>query len=130
MLHPCRRSCGRSTAPPVKPAPKSRSRRSRGAKYPTVVESWRRAWEHVIPFFAFPPEVRRMIYTTNVIERLHRYRFRAVTRLHSRRFPLRLINQPKAKNHIIEIVVSSTIVTSIPANRSRLLNNHRGTTVP
>jgi transposase-like protein len=42
-----------------------------GAKYPTVVDSWRRAWEHVIPFFAFPPEVRRVIYTTNVIESLH-----------------------------------------------------------
>jgi transposase-like protein len=42
-----------------------------GAKYPTIVQSWRRAWEHVIPFFAFPPEVRRIIYTTNVIESLH-----------------------------------------------------------
>ena len=37
----------------------------------TIVQSWRRAWEHVIPFFAFPPEVRRVIYTTNVIESLH-----------------------------------------------------------
>ena len=35
------------------------------------MQSWRRAWEHVIPFFAFPPEVRRIIYTTNVIESLH-----------------------------------------------------------
>jgi putative transposase len=42
-----------------------------GSKYPTIVQSWRRAWEHVIPFFAFPPEVRRVIYTTNVIESLH-----------------------------------------------------------
>jgi len=42
-----------------------------GAKYPTAVDSWRRAWQHVIPFFAFPPEVRRVIYTTNVIESLH-----------------------------------------------------------
>jgi len=41
------------------------------AKYPTIVQSWRRAWEHVIPFFAFPPEVRRVVYTTNVIESLH-----------------------------------------------------------
>jgi putative transposase len=41
------------------------------AKYPTIAQSWRRAWEHVIPFFAFPPEVRRVIYTTNVIESLH-----------------------------------------------------------
>lgn len=42
-----------------------------GSKYPTIVQSWRRAWEHVTPFFAFPPEVRRVIYTTNVIESLH-----------------------------------------------------------
>jgi hypothetical protein len=33
-----------------------------------VVASWRRAWSHVIPFFAFPPQVRRVIYTTNAIE--------------------------------------------------------------
>jgi putative transposase len=42
-----------------------------GAKHPTITASWRRAWERVIPFFAFPPEVRRIIYTTNVIESLH-----------------------------------------------------------
>jgi len=42
-----------------------------GAKHPTIAQSWRRAWEHVIPFFAFPPEVRRVIYTTNAIESLH-----------------------------------------------------------
>lgn len=39
-----------------------------GRKFPTVVAAWRRAWERVIPFFAFPPEVRRVIYTTNAIE--------------------------------------------------------------
>ena len=39
-----------------------------GKKFPTVVGSWRRAWDRVIPFFAFPPEVRRVIYTTNAIE--------------------------------------------------------------
>src|SRR3546814_10009394 len=37
-------------------------------KFPTVAAAWRRAWEQVIPFFAFPPEVRRVIYTTNAIE--------------------------------------------------------------
>jgi transposase-like protein len=42
-----------------------------GAKYPTIVQSWRRAWAHVVPFFAFAPEVRRIIYTTNAIESLH-----------------------------------------------------------
>ena len=39
-----------------------------GKKFPTVVSAWRRAWDKVIPFFAFPPEVRRVIYTTNAIE--------------------------------------------------------------
>jgi transposase-like protein len=42
-----------------------------GAKFPTVVAAWRRAWDRVIPFFAFPPEVRRVIYTTNAIESIH-----------------------------------------------------------
>ena len=39
-----------------------------GTKFPTVIASWRRAWDRVTPFFAFPPEVRRVIYTTNAIE--------------------------------------------------------------
>ena len=42
-----------------------------GVKFPTVVAAWRRAWTHVIPFFAFPPEVRRLIYTTNSLESVH-----------------------------------------------------------
>jgi len=42
-----------------------------GVKFPTVVASWRRAWAHVIPFFAFPPAVRRVIYTTNAIESIN-----------------------------------------------------------
>jgi putative transposase len=39
-----------------------------GQRFPTVVAAWRRAWSHVIPFFAFPPQVRRVIYTTNALE--------------------------------------------------------------
>jgi transposase-like protein len=39
-----------------------------GRKFPTVVAAWRRAWAQVIPFFTFPPEIRRVIYTTNAIE--------------------------------------------------------------
>ncbi len=42
-----------------------------GRKYPTVAQSWRRQWEQVIPFFAFAPEIRKIIYTTNAIESLH-----------------------------------------------------------
>jgi transposase-like protein len=40
-------------------------------KYPTIVPSWQRNWEQVIPFFAYPLEVRKVIYTTNAIESLH-----------------------------------------------------------
>jgi putative transposase len=42
-----------------------------GAKYPPIVQIWRRQWPQVIPFFAYPPEVRRILYTTNAIESLH-----------------------------------------------------------
>jgi putative transposase len=42
-----------------------------GTRLPPVVASWRRAWTHIIPFFAFPPEIRRVIYTTNALESVH-----------------------------------------------------------
>ncbi|NBB82773.1 MAG: IS256 family transposase, partial [Alphaproteobacteria bacterium] len=32
---------------------------------------WRRAWDNVVPMFAFPPAIRRLIYTTNAVESLH-----------------------------------------------------------
>ncbi len=42
-----------------------------GRKYPAIAASWRRNWERVIPFFAFPMLVRKVLYTTNAIESLH-----------------------------------------------------------
>ena len=42
-----------------------------GQKFPSVVAAWRRAWDHVIPLFAFPPAVRKVIYTTNAIESIN-----------------------------------------------------------
>src|SRR5271169_2606209 len=49
-----------------------------GVKYPAIAQSWRRNWELVIPFFAFPEGVRRIIYTTNAIEALNSKLRRAV----------------------------------------------------
>jgi len=49
-----------------------------GRKYPAIAQSWRRNWERVIPFFAFPDAVRRIIYTTNAIEALNAKLRRAV----------------------------------------------------
>jgi putative transposase len=42
-----------------------------GNKLPAIVQSWRRVWDQVIPFFAYPKEIRKIIYTTNAIESLH-----------------------------------------------------------
>jgi putative transposase len=42
-----------------------------GQRYPAIAQSWRRDWEHVVPFFAYPESVRRIIYTTNAIEALN-----------------------------------------------------------
>jgi putative transposase len=49
-----------------------------GQKYPAIAQSWRRNWDHVVPFFAFPENVRRIIYTTNAIEALNAKLRRAV----------------------------------------------------
>jgi putative transposase len=42
-----------------------------GHKYQAIGKLWKENWERVIPFFEFPPEVRRVIYTTNAVESLH-----------------------------------------------------------
>lgn len=49
-----------------------------GQKYPAIAQSWRRAWDEVVPFYAFPGEVRRILYTTNAIEALNSKLRRAV----------------------------------------------------
>ena len=49
-----------------------------GARYPAIAMSWRRNWAAVVPFFAFPEDVRRIIYTTNAIEALNAKLRRAV----------------------------------------------------
>ena len=41
------------------------------AHFPTISQSWRQHWVHITPFFAFPPDIRRVIYTTNAIESLN-----------------------------------------------------------
>lgn len=43
-----------------------------GKRYPAIGAAWRRAWDQVVPLFAFPKEIRKMIYTTNAVESLHR----------------------------------------------------------
>jgi putative transposase len=49
-----------------------------GRKYPAIAQAWRRNWDRIIPFFAFPEAVRKIIYTTNAIEALNAKLRRAV----------------------------------------------------
>ena len=90
------------TWPPLRPAPRARAGRPRpapdlhavdadaarealeafderwGGQFPPITKSWQDASEQVIPFLAFPPEVRRVIHTTNAIEALNRQLRKAI----------------------------------------------------
>ena len=50
-----------------------------GEKYPLIVRSWRQNWAELATFFDYPPEIRKIIYTTNIIESFHR-QLRKVTK--------------------------------------------------
>lgn len=50
-----------------------------GTKYPLIVRSWRNNWAEISTFFKYPPEIRKIIYTTNMIESYHR-QLRKVTK--------------------------------------------------
>lgn len=49
-----------------------------GQRYAPIADAWRRAWDRVIPFFTFPPAIRKVIYTTNAIESINAQLRRAV----------------------------------------------------
>jgi len=50
-----------------------------GAQYPIVIKSWRSKWENLSVYFKYPEDIRRVIYTTNAIEAVHR-QFRKLTK--------------------------------------------------
>ncbi|GAA8907672.1 IS256 family transposase [Helicobacter pylori] len=50
-----------------------------GSKYPLIIKSWRQNWDELATFFKYPPELRKLIYTTNMIESYHR-QLRKVTK--------------------------------------------------
>src|SRR5215208_3916226 len=43
-----------------------------GARYPMIAQAWKRDWDHITPFLALPEDLRRVVYTTNTIEAMHR----------------------------------------------------------
>jgi putative transposase len=49
-----------------------------GERFPVITQAWLNAWEYVTPFLAFPPELRRVVYTTNAIEALNRQLRKAI----------------------------------------------------
>ncbi len=50
-----------------------------GKKYPVVIKSWKDKWDNLSAYFKYPHEIRRIIYTTNIIESVHR-QFRKLTK--------------------------------------------------
>lgn len=50
-----------------------------GKKYPIVINSWRNKWENLSYYFKYPEDIRRIVYTTNIIESVHR-QFRKLTK--------------------------------------------------
>jgi putative transposase len=50
-----------------------------GSKYPIVIHSWRNKWENLSNYFKYPADIRRIVYTTNIIESVHR-QFRKLTK--------------------------------------------------
>jgi len=50
-----------------------------GDRYPGIVKVWRSAWEQFTPFLRFPPEIRKVVYTTNLVESVN-YQLRKITK--------------------------------------------------
>ena len=50
-----------------------------GDRYPGIVKTWRQAWEQFTPFLRFPPEIRKVVYTTNLVESIN-YQLRKITK--------------------------------------------------
>jgi transposase-like protein len=88
-----------------------------GQRFPTIVKSWRAAWTQVIPFFAFPPDVRHVIYTTNILESVHaRIRKVITTRGHfptDERSPL--VAKTRGEVTTCRVVYFSTIAGKVRA---------------
>jgi putative transposase len=51
---------------------------TRGARYPMIAQAWRARWDHITPFLALPEDLRRILYTTNTIEAMHRHIRKAI----------------------------------------------------
>ena len=76
---PCARACTAPDEEAARRAPGAFRQSDPGRKYPQTAATWERAWERNTAFLAFPPALRRVIYTTNAIESLN-YQLRKVTK--------------------------------------------------
>ena len=75
------RTCAPSTPPPNADAALTELERfdeAWGARYPMIADAWRSRWEHITPFLSLPEELRRIVYTTNTIEAMHRHIRKAI----------------------------------------------------
>jgi transposase-like protein len=85
-----------------------------GKKYPHAIATWEAAWERFIPFLAFPPELRRVIYTTNSIESLN-YQLRKIIK-----------NRGQFPNDLAVIKLLWLSICNIEDKRARQREKERG----
>lgn len=85
-----------------------------GKKYPHAVATWQAAWERFVPFLAFPPELRRVIYTTNSIESLN-YQLRKIIK-----------NRGQFPNDLAVIKLLWLSICNIEDKRAREREKERG----
>ena len=87
-----------------------------GERYPVVAPAWPRAWEHVVPMFAFPLAIRKMIYTTNALESLHRSLCKIIKTRES--FPS---DEAAARHHLQALRRVLGVAGGLVATRCKLL---------
>ena len=97
----------RPPRPNCSPSPQS----DLGRKYPAAVATWQNAWDRFIPFLAFPPELRKIIYTTNAIESLN-YQLRKIIKN-------RGTSRPTTPRSSCSGSRSATSKTNAPAQRAK-----------
>jgi len=91
-----------------------------GSKYPIVINSWRNKWENLSNYFKYPEDIRRIVYTTNIIESVHR-QFRKLTKTKGA-FP--------NENSLLKLLYMGILLLAVMLNEVKRKNAQKKWTMP
>jgi len=91
-----------------------------GKKYPIVINSWRNKWDNLSNYFKYPADIRRIIYTTNIIESVHR-QFRTLTKTKGA-FP--------NENSLLKLFYMCILLLAVMLNEVKRKNAQKKRTMP